>query len=302
MSDRPPTSAWRCVAAAGLAGLTLGVAFPFARVGSLGAWAHRVRAAFSGGWVDLQTPLTAGAFGLTAAAVVWGFPRLRPAWALLGLCALGVANEAWQAAFLVRHAQAGDAAAAVLGVAVGVGLARRLPGGVRWGRPAAGTLAGLCSLAFACVLALAVWKSEEKTDRWGTGAPDGFLAAQVEAHGGFKGRYRWKVSVPFYTPERAMFRPDGRRGVPLGASMGLVAGLAAAGLGRTPASRSRWALAGSAPPFAVVLGSLLRFDAAWQGTPTGLALGALLAAGLVGLRPRGSGHDAGPTGAPPRVA
>ena len=283
MQPSPPTTAWRCVAAAGVAGLLLGVAFPFVRVDSLATWALRVRAAFSGGWVDLQTPLTAGAFGVTAAAAVLGFPRVRAGWILLGFTLFGVANEAWQAAFLVRHPQAGDAAAAVLGVAVGVGLARRLPGLVRFGRPAAGVLAALCTLTFACVLALAVWQSERKTERWGTDAPDGFLAREVEAHGGFEGRYRWMISVPFYTPERALFRPDGRRGVPLGAAMTLVAGLAAAGLGRTAAGRSRWALAGAALPFAVVVGSLLFFDAAWQGIPTGLVLGSLLAAALVRL-------------------
>ena len=69
--------------------------------------------------------------------------------------------------------------------------------------------------------------------------------------------------------------------MPLGATMSLVAGLAAAGLGRTRRSRVGWALAGAAAPFAVVLASLLAWDTAWQGIPTGLTLGALLAAAAV---------------------
>ena len=285
MPEAPPDpdpAPWRRIAAAGIVGLFLGVAFPFVRVDSWEAWATRLRSALFGGWIDLQTPLTAGAFGVTAAAAVYAFPRVRPGWILLLGSLFGVLNEAWQAGFLVRHPQLGDAAAAVLGVTVGVGLARRLPGLGRFGRPAAGTLAAACSLAFAVVLALAAWKSEARTERWGTGPPDGFLAVQVADHGGFEGTHRWRVSVPFHTPERALYRPDGRRGVPMGASMGLIAGLAAAGLGRTPSGRFRWALAGSAAPFAVVLFSLLAWDAAWQGIPTGLALGAVIAAVVAG--------------------
>ena len=277
----PAVAAWRLVAATGVTGLFLGVAFPYVRIGTWSGWAERIGNAARHGWVDGSTLLTAGAFAVTAAAAVWGLPRVKPLWVLAAALAFGVANEAWQAAFVLRHAQLGDVAAASIGATVGVGLARRLPGFVRFGRPAAGATAVFTALAFSVVLGMAAVKSERKTERWGTGPPDGFLRAEVDSHGGFEGRYRWMISTPFYTPERLLGRPDGRRGVPLGATMSLVAGLAAAGLGRTRRSRVGWALAGAAAPFAVVLASLLAWDTAWQGIPTGLTLGALLAAAAV---------------------
>ncbi len=277
----PAVASWRLVAATGVTGLFLGVAFPYIRVGTWSGWAERIGIAARAGWVDGSTLLTAGAFGVTAAAAVLGMPRTRPLWVLAAALLFGVLNEAWQAAFILRHAQLGDVAAAGIGATLGVGLARRLPGLVRFGRPAAGATAVFTALAFSVVLGMAAVKSEIKTERFGTGPPDGFLRAEVDSHGGFEGRYRWKISTPFYTPERLLGRPDGRRGVPLGATMALVAGLAAAGLGRTPGSRVRWALAGAAAPFAVVLASLFVYDTPWQGTPSGLVVGALLAAAAV---------------------
>ncbi|BAM02462.1 hypothetical protein [Phycisphaera mikurensis] len=280
-----PATPWRCVAAAGALGLFLGVAFPFVRVDSLGTWTSRMRAALSGGWVDLQTPLTAAAFGTAAAAAVYAFPRVRPGWLLLAGAAFGILNEAWQAAFLARHPQLGDAAAAVLGVAVGTGLARRLPRLAPLGRPAAGVLAVVLTLVFVAVLALAVRQSHSRTQRFGFEPPDHFLVHRAERHGGGIRAHRWRVSVPFHTPERAFYRPDGRGGIPLGVSMTLTAGLAAAGLGRTPLGRGRWALAAGAAPLALVTASILLFQTPWQGIPTGLTLGSLLASALAGPLP-----------------
>lgn len=249
-------------------------------------WRERVALAAQRGWVDASTALTAGAFAVVGGAAVFALPRLGRGVLLGGLLAFGLLNEVWQAGFVTRHAQAADVAAAALGATVGVGLAGRLPRLAGWGRPLAGAMALALTLTFAAVLALAAVKSEEKTRRYGTGPPAGSLQALAAERGGEAEAHRWRMSTPWYTPERVLGRPDGRRGLPLGATMAGVAGLAAAGLGRSPARRAAWAAAAALPPFAVTVAGLWFLNTPWQGIPAGLALGAGAVAGagaLVGI-------------------